>query len=189
MAERKTDRLNGPDRLESAIRAKHGLGPSEAPRRGRRPHEPAHELDELDVRILRALNQNARKSLRDLSRELDIALSTASARVKKLEESGVIEGYIPVLDPAILGFDLTVLIGVKIQHGKLLAVQSKIARNPHVFGVYDTTGEYDSLILARFRDRKDLDNFVKDLSATANIERTMTQLVLNTVKEERRVLL
>lgn len=149
--------------------------------------EDVVELDETDREILRSLNENARKSYRDVARELGIALSTVSARVKKLEEDGVIEGYIPKVDAAKLGYDLVVAISVKISHGKLIEVQSKISKRPEVFGVYDVTGEFDSLILARFRSRSELNDFVKDLLALGDVEHTTTHLVLNTIKEEARV--
>jgi DNA-binding Lrp family transcriptional regulator len=81
-----------------------------------------------------------------------------------------------------------VVVGVKIAHGKLLEAQQKIAKLARVFAVYDVTGDWDSIIIARFRDREELNDFVKDLLAMPHVERTGTQLVLNTVKEERRVL-
>lgn len=146
-------------------------------------------LDELDLKIVRSLNKNARKSYRDIARELDIALSTVSNRIKRLHEAGVVTGYVPVINPNVIGFDLVVIVGVRIAHGKLLEVQGKIARNPRVFGVYDVTGEWDSMILARFKDRDELNDFIKEILSLDNVERTNTQLVLNSVKEEKRLVL
>ena len=159
------------------------------PRRRTRGPAAGDGLDATDLRILRSLNQDARKSYRDIARELEIALSTVSARVRRLEESGIVTGYVPVVDPARLGFDLIVVIGVKIAHGKLLEVQSRVAKSPRVFAVYDVTGEWDSVVLARFHDRDELNAFIKDLLANPHIERTATQLVLNTIKEEKRIVL
>jgi Lrp/AsnC family transcriptional regulator, regulator for asnA, asnC and gidA len=161
-----------------------------APVRGRaKPGPKPHEgLDDVDISLLRALNGDARKSYRDLSKELGLALSTVSARVKRLEAQGYITGYVPVIDPTKLGFDLVVIVGVKILHGKLLDAQKRIAKLPRVFGVYDVTGDWDSMILARFRDREELNDFIKELLTLPYVERTGTQLVLNTVKEEKRVL-
>lgn len=163
---------------------RHAAHDDERPRR-----QPPADLDQTDLRILRALNADARKSYRDIARELDIALSTVSARVKRLEESRVLTGYVPVIDPQRLGYDLVVVIGVKIAHGKLLDVQAKVAKSPRVFAVYDVTGEWDSVVLARFKDRDDLNAFIKDLLSVPHIERTATQLVLNTIKEEKRTIL
>ena len=147
------------------------------------------ELDELDVKILRAMNKSARKSFRDIARELGVSLSTVSHRVKRLEETAVVKGYVPVLDAQRIGYDLTVIMGVRIAHGKLMEVQQRIAKDPHVFGVYDVTGEWDSMVLGRFRDRDELNEFIKDVLGMEHVERTNTQLALNTVKEERRVVL
>lgn len=187
MTERRED-----DRVDLAIRLKHGFAPVEdAARKERaRPLKPGQaSVDDLDVRIIRSLNQNARKSLREVARELDLALSTVSNHVKHLEDLGIIKGYVPVIDAEKLGYDLVVIIGMRIAHGKLLEVQQKIAKNPRVFGVYDVTGEWDSIVLARFKDRDELNAWIKDALATPHVERTSTQLVLNTMKEDRRVLL
>ena len=143
-------------------------------------------LDELDVAILRRLNTDARKSFRDIARELRVSISTISNRVKRLEQEGIIVGYIPVLDEKKLGYDVLAVIGIRISKGKLLEVQRKIGREDKVVDVYDVTGEYDSVIIARFRNTKELDAFIKRLVAMENVERTYTQVVLNVVKQEKR---
>jgi len=143
-------------------------------------------LDELDVAILRRLNTDARKSFRDIARELKVSISTISNRVKRLEQEGIIVGYIPVLDEKKLGYDVLAVIGIRISKGKLLEVQRKIGREDKVVDVYDVTGEYDSVIIARFKNTKELDVFIKHLVAMENVERTYTQVVLNVVKQEKR---
>jgi len=82
---------------------------------------------------------------------------------------------------------IVAVIGIKISRGKLLEVQKRLAREERVFGVYDVTGEWDSILMARFRNTREMDAFVKKLSATENVERTYTQVVLNVVKHEPRV--
>lgn len=173
-----------------AIRRKLGLAVDIPARVRAKPGpKPQDSLDDADIALLRALNQDARKSFRDLAKELGLALSTVSARVKRLEKQGYILGYVPVLDPQKLGLDLVVIVGVTITSGRLLEAQKRIARLASVYGVYDVTGDWDSMILARFRDREELNDFIKQLLMLPYVERTGTQLVLNTVKEEKRVLL
>jgi len=147
----------------------------------------AAKIDELDVAILRQLNEDARRSYREIARALGVSISTVSNRVKGLEADGVIAGYVPVLDPARIGFDVIAVVGVKISRGKLLEVQRRIGKDERVFGVYDVTGEWDSVIMVRFKNTRELDVFVKKLVAMENVERTYTQVVLNIVKEEKRV--
>lgn len=175
-----------------AARSKHAVGAAdirEARAERARPRSAgAGALDEVDLSILRALNANARKSYRDIAKELGIALTTVSNHVRRLEEAGVIRAYVPWCEPQKLGLELTVIVGVKIHPGKLLDVQQRIARSPRVFAVYDVTGEWDSVVLARFRDRQELNDFIKEVGEIPHVERTTTQLVLNSVKEEKRVL-
>lgn len=149
--------------------------------------ENDHHVDETDRRILASLNDDARKSYRDIASELDIALSTVSTRVKRLEEAGIIQGYVPIIDPTALGYELTVVISVKISHGNLIEVQDALSQRDEVFGVYDVTGGFDSVILARFGSRNELNDFVKAMLAHEDVEHTTTHLVLNTMKEEHRI--
>lgn len=144
-------------------------------------------LDDLDRQILRLLAKNARLSYREIAVKLGVSTSTVSARVKKLEDEHLVRGYLPDIDPRAAGYELTAIIGLRIAHGKLLDVQRAVARDERVFAVYDTTGEWDSFILARFKGTRDLDNFVKKVLSIADVERTNTSVVLNTVKEELRV--
>lgn len=144
-------------------------------------------LDELDRSILVELNIDARRSHRAIAQRLKISPTTVSARVARLESDGVIRGYIPLLDDELLGWDLWALIGVRISKGRLREVEERLARDPHAYAIYDVTGEYDALLIGRFRDRRDLDRFVKHALQDPHVERSNTQVVLNRVKEERRV--
>jgi len=110
-------------------------------------------------------------------------------RVKRLEQEGIIKGYIPLINLDKLGYDLLTIIGIRISRGKLMEVERKISKNPHVYEIYDTTGEWDSLIIARFKNREELNTFIKRVLSVEHVERTMTWLVLNVVKDEKRALL
>lgn len=142
--------------------------------------------DELDFDIIRALNKSARQSYRELARRLTVSIATVSNRIKRLEAEGIIRGYFPDVDLERLGYDLQVVIGVRISHGRLIDVQKKLSKHPNVYGVYDITGDWDSIVLAKFRNRTELNAFIKRLVAMEHIERTNTQVVLNIVKDEKR---
>jgi DNA-binding Lrp family transcriptional regulator len=144
-------------------------------------------MDDLDLQILESLNENARKSFRDIAKELKVSLSTVSNRIHRLEETGVITGYAPVLDSQKMGYDLQVVVGIRISKGKLLNTQKKIAKDESVFAVYDVTGDWDSVVMARFKNRDELDKFIKKVLSMEYIERSNTHVVLNTVKDEKRV--
>lgn len=145
-------------------------------------------IDDLDQRIVRALNQNARKSFRDVAKEVGTSVTAVINRVKKLEDSDSIRGYIPLVDPEYFGLNLIAIIAIRISKGKLLETQEQIAKDPRVVAVYDITGEWDSMLIGYFKDRQDLNDFVKELLSLENVDRTVTHIVLNVVKEERRIL-
>jgi len=68
-------------------------------------------------------------------------------------------------------------------------VQEKIAEDPHVFAIYDVTGEWDSIVIANFEGREDLNKFIKTILAQKYVDRTVTHIVLNVVKDERRLII
>ncbi|UCF07661.1 MAG: Lrp/AsnC family transcriptional regulator [Thermoplasmata archaeon] len=148
-----------------------------------------HEFDETDRRILKMLNRDARMSFRRISRELKMSLTTVTSRVKRMELDGIIRGYIPLIDPERLGYDMLVIIGLDISKAKTIEIQKKIAKDPHVLSVYNTIGQWDSVIIARFKSRFDLDSFIRKMLSIPGVDKTYTQLVLNIVKDEKRILM
>lgn len=143
--------------------------------------------DEMDRKIIRILNKNARKSFREVAREAGLSVTSIIHRVKKFEESGVIKGYIPIIDMEYFNIKLIAIIALRISQGKLLETQKRIAEDPRVAAVYDITGEWDSIIIGYFQDQGDLNDFIKGLLAGKNVDRSVTHVVLNVVKEERRI--
>lgn len=145
-------------------------------------------VDELDKKIIRVLNRNARKSFREIARMVDTSVTGVIHRIKKFEDSGVIKGYIPLVDSEYFGLNLIAMIALRISQGKLLEVQKKIAKDSRAVAIYDITGEWDSLIIGYFKDRKDLNIFIKNVLSMKYVDRTVTHIVLNVVKEEKRIL-
>ena len=140
-------------------------------------------IDDTDRRILAVLLADARTSMRSIAEEVGVALGTVSNRVKRMEAMGVIQGYEARLDAEKIGWTMTVLCGLRIEKGQLMEVQRRIAEDSRVFGIYDVTGEFDSMVLARVRDRAHLDDLSKTILSSEGIIRTVTHVVLNTVKQ------
>ncbi len=145
-------------------------------------------MDDLDKKIIRALNQNARKSFREIAKEVDSSVTAVIHRIRKFEEAGVLKGFIPVVDMEYFEKRIIAIIALRISQGKLIETQKKIAEDDRVAAVYDVTGDWDSFVLAYFKDRPDLNDFIKTLLSHKNVDRSVTHLVLNVVKEERRIL-
>jgi len=145
------------------------------------------QLDETDVKILKALVADARLSSRQVAKQCEISIGTVLSRVKKLQEEGIIKGYTALLDQERLGYELTVVTEITVSKGRLLEMENEIARIPNVCCVYDLTGLSDAAIIAKFKTREDLSKFTKKLLSLPYVERTNTHVVLTTIKEDFRM--
>ena len=140
-------------------------------------------LDSVDRAIVEALCEDARLSHRQLAQKVGVAQGTISNRLRKLESEDVIQGYAPILNAESVGWGMTVMAGLCIEKGKIMDVQKHISSDSRVFAVYDVTGDWDSMVLARVQNREDLDNLTKTVFTLDGISRSYTHVVLNTVKE------
>lgn len=140
--------------------------------------------DDKDKAILNVVLKNSRLSLREIAKKVGLSVATVMNRLQALEKKGVIEQYGAKIDYEKLGYDVQVIIEIQIAKGKLFQVEKKIAKHPNVFAVYDTTGDFDVVIIARFRSRRTMDNFLKKIQKEEFIIRTRTKLILNIIKEE-----
>lgn len=143
-------------------------------------------IDETNVKILRKLLSDARLSYRKIADEIGVSPPTVLARVERLENDHVIKFYSAILDHEKLGYDLTAIIEVTAVKGKITEVEKHIAKLSNVCAVYDITGLTDMVIIAKFKNRKDLSNFVKKDLSMPYVDRTNTHVVLLTVKEDFR---
>lgn len=142
------------------------------------------KLEQKDKKILNIIVENSRLSLRQIAKKSDVSVVTAMHHIRKLEQEGIIKKYAAKLDYEKIGYDVEVMIEVRISHGRLFDVEKKIASHPNVFAVYDVTGPFDAIIFARFPTRRQMDNFLKKIQTYEFVERTETKLILNTIKEE-----
>jgi len=141
------------------------------------------EIDEQDRKLINELNENAKIPLRELATKLGISFITVRNRIKRLEKEGIIERYTAKINYRKLGYDIQVLIEIRISKGKLIELEEKIAKAPNVYAVYDTTGGFDATIIGRFKTTRAMDDFLKKIQTYDFVERTNTKLILNTIKE------
>jgi DNA-binding Lrp family transcriptional regulator len=143
-------------------------------------------LDEIDGRILLAYLSDSRSASREVAKYSGVSAATVIARTRRLEQRGVIKGYSVIIDHEKIGYQLTVVTEVTASQGKLVEIEREAARLPNVCAVYDVTGATDFMIVAKFRDRRELSSFTKSLLSMPYVERTNTHVVLTTVKEDFR---
>jgi DNA-binding Lrp family transcriptional regulator len=144
-------------------------------------------LDKNDERILKNLLVDARLSARQLGLKLGMSTVTILSRIKKLEKEKVIKGYTAIIDHEKLGYTLTAIIEIIAKKDKIIDMEMELAKIENVCGVYDITGNTDTLVIAKFKSRNELSEFVKGIALIQNIENTITHVVLNTAKEDFRL--
>jgi len=145
------------------------------------------KIDNLDIQIIKLLQEDSRLSYNKIAEKLGISVGTAYNRIKNLEERGILKGYTVIVDPDKVGYGLTALILVQAEGKHLTEVESEIAKIDNVTSVYDITGEFDIAVIARFKDRDGLNKFIKSLVSLPYVKRTVTNVVLNVVKEDSRI--
>ncbi len=142
-------------------------------------------IDDTDRRILSLLQCNARMPVAEIARTIDLAPSAVHQRIRKLEESGVIQGYETRLDPRAL--DLRLVSFVRLQTGEGASapeITEALVRIPQVQEVHRVVGEDCFFVKVRVRDPQDLATLLDhQIQRVPNVASTHTTIVLTTAKE------
>ena len=133
------------------------------------------------------LQEDSRTSYRKIAEALGIAVGTVYNRIKRLEDEGIFKAYTVIVDPTRIGYDLTAVILVQAGGPHLAEVEKEIAQSEDTICVYDITGDFDIAVIARFKNRSMLNNFIKEILKTPHVTRTVTNVTLNVVKEAFRI--
>ncbi len=109
-------------------------------------------MDDLDCSILCHLCKNSRVSTTEIAQKLGVAPSTVHNRINRLKESGIIEQFTAILDPAAVGQNVTAYIGINIESAKRIAVINQLQKIDDVVEVYELLEPYDLFIKVRTQD-------------------------------------
>lgn len=146
-------------------------------------------MDNIDRDIIKILQDNARTSYREIKDELGISIGTIHNRIAKLKDKNIIESYTIRLNNKKLGYELTFLIRMQIDGQYTDKVLSKLTERTEVCSIFHTTGEQSAALICRFKNSKDVNEFIRELNKKDYIRRTVSNLVLKEYKSERDVLL
>ena len=148
-------------------------------------------MDEKDIELLRLLQEDCKRSMKELSKRLGLPISTVYTRIKRLEKEGVIKGYTALIDEKKLGYGVRAFILISYAPTKVsqIEVAKKLAEFPQVLGVYIITGEWDIILEVIEKDVESLGEFVVNkLRSIKGVDKTLTMAVLKRVKDERKIL-
>jgi len=120
------------------------------------------KLDEIDLKIIEILQNNARTSFREIAKMLKISPQTVSNRVARLIKEGIILGFITITDPMKLKRGILAFIEVNVKPGQSERVAREITNLKDGVIVFETIGTHDLILYGFFKDHKDLANFVNN---------------------------
>ena len=146
------------------------------------------DLDAIDWKILKELQDNGRMTNVELSRRVGISAPPCLRRVKRLEDAGVIRGYRALLDTRELGLDVVAFCLIGLHHQSetaLRAFAEKTRGWPIVRAAWMVSGESDFMLHCVAGDLSTFQNFVIDeLTSASNVETVRTALTIRQVKDE-----
>src|SRR5580692_550079 len=137
-------------------------------------------MDTLDNKALSILMPNGRTTWADLGQALGLSAPAAAERVRKLEEHGVIKGYVAIVDAEALGYSLTAFVFVALaDQRKRASFHAGVKRLPQIVECHHVTGDDDFLLKVRCRGTRDLDRLlVEELKGRMGVAQTRTTIVL-----------
>lgn len=138
-------------------------------------------LDRIGIKILTALQQDARISFSRLGREVGLSAPAIAERVKKMEEAGIIRGYHAHLDPAVMGRSVSAFIHLTTDPHHYPAVKSAAADMAEVVACHHISGNASFVLKVRVEDVADLESVVARFS---RFGQTSTAIVLSTAVDK-----
>lgn len=145
------------------------------------------KTDKFDLAILRVLQQDARASLQDISKQVGLSPTPCWTRIKRMEAEGVIRGYTVRIDPPAVGLTETVIVQVTLEShtDETLYEFGKILEQiPEVLEAYLVSGDYDYYIRIAVRDTRDYERLLREkLYRIPGIRHSKSSFVLRTLKE------
>ncbi len=143
-------------------------------------------LDQLDYTLINALQQDGRLSNVELARRVDLSPTGVQKRLRRLEEAGVITGYVALVDAEALGYDMLCFVQVTLQRHEPDAVENfrrEVQSMSEVLECHHLTGEADYLLKVVVRNRKHLERFLLEtLTPVRGMDKIRTSLVLSEIK-------
>lgn len=144
------------------------------------------QLDNKDLQLLKLLQKDAKLTVKELAREVNLSPSPVFERVKRLEQEGYIKKYTAVLDPEKLSLGITVYCQLKLKSNDsdlAIEFEREIMKIQEVAECYSISGDFDFLLKVYVKDMKQYQDFVFNvLGAVSSIGSTHSTFVMAQVK-------
>ncbi|MEM7649473.1 MAG: Lrp/AsnC family transcriptional regulator [Cyanobacteria bacterium P01_A01_bin.70] len=132
-------------------------------------------LDDVDGRLLDILHQDARTSIADLARALNMSAPSVSERLKRLKESGVIQDFTIAVDPKMLGYALSFYVRIRPLPGQLSKVVAMIQALETIVECDRVTGDDCFIAKVHVRSTDELEHMIDQLLPYAQTNTSLIQ--------------
>ncbi len=141
---------------------------------------PLAHIDAIDEKILRLMQQNARRTFGDVGREVGLSAPAVKRRIDRLEHSGVIRGYTTIVDQAYQGGSVEAFAELRFAGSTRVDDIEEIAHDvPEVRAIFTVAGDPDALAWIRVSDVQNLKRVIDRLRSTGKVTGTKTLMVLS----------
>jgi Lrp/AsnC family leucine-responsive transcriptional regulator len=148
----------------------------------------APEFDATDRAILELLQENCKQPLAAIGEKVGLKAPSVVERIHKLEEAGVITGYVAQLDARRLGNDVTVFIGVDTEHPRALGqLERELTAIEDILECHHVTGVHTLMLKAKTRSTETLEHLIDRIRSLEGVASTETSVVLSTHAERTRL--
>jgi Lrp/AsnC family transcriptional regulator for asnA, asnC and gidA len=149
---------------------------------------PSELLDEINLRILDILSQDASRPFVDIARELEISDATVHIRVKRLQAAGILRKFTIKTDNVLLGYDHLAFIGINISKGSRDEVLITLSQLDEILELHEMYGQFDLLAKIRARSLEGIRDIIANkISIIPQITEAQSMMVLKTIKEEHMI--
>lgn len=142
-------------------------------------------MDITDAKILEILQEDGRISMKELGKRVSLTSPAVSERVKRLEENGIIKGYKAVVNPIMLGLNVSVIIHVGLNVSAHKTFLAFVNKHPAIVECHHVTGNDCMTIRAMVSDTLELEKLLDEIQAIGS---TRTEIVLSTPLENKPIL-
>ena len=137
-------------------------------------------INHKDQKLLMLLRQNARISITDLAKALNLSRSTVQNRIARLESTGVIAGYAVQLGGAFSSNQVEAHVSIKVAQKLTARTNSLLEGISQVSQLFSVSGEYDLIAILQAQSLEDLSAVLDEIGNLEGVERTNSAVVLET---------
>ena len=142
-------------------------------------------MDQIDVKILKCLQADARENASLISEKVGMSVSAVIERIRKMESSGLIERHTTIINNLKAGKDVSAVMQIELEHPQYNdEFRVQVQSNREVLECYYVTGEFDFLLKVVTGNTESLERLLNHIKSIPGVKRTLTSVIMSTTKFE-----